>query len=257
MNHRTRWIIATLGTLAAVIVVVLATPEIDQSRFWHEFVAPGPLTAQHAFMVNDCNGCHVPVNGVDPVKCIGCHANETGLLGRQPTAFHENIGNCTECHREHEGVAALNVRMDHEVLARIGVRMLAKAPENSEQRLLHDYLFAHADTGSATADMSFVKQLNCYGCHRNEDRHGGLFGGNCAACHTVAQWMIQDFRHPSPSSPDCAQCHRAPPSHYMGHFEMVSKRVAGVEHANVTQCHLCHQTTSWNDIKRVGMYDHH
>jgi hypothetical protein len=43
----------------------------------------------------------------------------------------------------------------------------------------------------------------------------------------------------------------------MGHFEMVSKRVAGVEHAEVSQCYLCHQTTSWNDIKSVGMYDHH
>ncbi len=43
----------------------------------------------------------------------------------------------------------------------------------------------------------------------------------------------------------------------MGHFQMVSKRVAGQPHADVRQCFLCHQTTAWNDIKGVGWYKHH
>ena len=43
----------------------------------------------------------------------------------------------------------------------------------------------------------------------------------------------------------------------MMHFKMVSMKVAGQEHADVTQCFLCHQTTSWNDIKGVGYYKHH
>ena len=55
----------------------------------------------------------------------------------------------------------------------------------------------------------------------------------------------------------CAQCHQAPPSHYMMHFRMVSMTVAGRMHAQVNQCYLCHQTTSWNDIKGVGLYKHH
>ncbi|MBI3736827.1 hypothetical protein HY256_09975 [Candidatus Sumerlaeota bacterium] len=53
------------------------------------------------------------------------------------------------------------------------------------------------------------------------------------------------------------QCHQAPPSHYMMHFEMVSMKVAGQEHAEVSQCYLCHQTTAWNDIRGVGWYKHH
>jgi len=28
-------------------------------------------------------------------------------------------------------------------------------------------------------------------------------------------------------------------------------------HARVDQCLLCHQTTSWNDIRGVGWYKHH
>lgn len=254
MKHRAKLGMVISGLLLAAIAIAIAAPEVDKSRLWHEFVAPGPLTSQHAFMAGDCGGCHVPIKGVDSARCIGCHANETELLARRPTAFHANIGNCTECHREHQGADALLAAMNHDRLAKIGVRMLARALEDSEQRLLHDHLVAHASTHAGTA---LVKQLDCYGCHRNQDRHAGLFGEDCAACHGDGQWSIQEFRHPSPSSPDCAQCHRAPPSHYMGHFEMVSRRVAGVEHANVGQCYFCHQTTSWNDIKGVGLYDHH
>jgi len=43
----------------------------------------------------------------------------------------------------------------------------------------------------------------------------------------------------------------------MGHFKMISARVADKPHARVEQCGKCHQTNSWNDIKRVGWYDHH
>ncbi len=36
-----------------------------------------------------------------------------------------------------------------------------------------------------------------------------------------------------------------------------SKKVAGQPHALVNQCYLCHQTTAWNDIKRVGWFQCH
>jgi len=75
-----------------------------------------------------------------------------------------------------------------------------------------------------------------------------------------------EFCHPSLRSLECAQCHQAPPSHYMMHLEMVSKKVAGLDNdqnsqccgpVQVNQCYRCHQTTSWNDIKGVGWYKHH
>lgn len=43
----------------------------------------------------------------------------------------------------------------------------------------------------------------------------------------------------------------------MEHFSMISMKVAGIEHADVSQCFLCHKTNSWNDIKGVGWYKHH
>ena len=43
----------------------------------------------------------------------------------------------------------------------------------------------------------------------------------------------------------------------MMHFKMISMSVARMGYAEVNQCFLCHQTTSWNDIKGVGFYKHH
>jgi len=86
---------------------------------------------------------------------------------------------------------------------------------------------------------------------------GSLFGRECGACHATATWKIAGYQHPSPRSEACAQCHQPPPSHYMGHFHMVSMMVAGQHHARVDQCYLCHQTDAWNDIKGVGWYKHH
>ncbi len=99
--------------------------------------------------------------------------------------------------------------------------------------------------------------LDCASCHQNDDRHFELFGNDCASCHATTAWTLPEFRHPSSASMDCAQCHQAPPSHYMGHFNMISKKVAGQPHATVEQCYKCHQTTSWPDIKGVGWYKHH
>lgn len=254
----------TLMTAAALVVagaIFALAPALRTASFWQAFVQPGPLSSQHRFLENECASCHQPVKGVEAARCIACHANETALLQRQPTSFHASIGTCVECHREHDGDMTVRSAMNHGALAAIGLRQLASAPEGSEARLLYSHLFAHGSAGGAAASKPAATDkaqlLDCFGCHETRDRHVGQFGRECNACHATTQWTIPEYTHPAPSSTDCAQCHRAPPSHYMGHFEMVSKRAAGVEHADVTQCYLCHQTTSWNDIKSVGMYDHH
>ena len=263
MNTRMKTVLGLVGALAAALVLVASAPRMRTASLWQQFVTPGRLSTAHAFLRGDCSSCHVSIEGVQATRCISCHAGETALLQRQPTAFHSDVGTCVECHREHEGDAGLQAAMDHEALAVIGLRQLARAPEGSEARLLYSHLFGHGPAASASpvtagfANTPHEELLDCYGCHQSRDRHASQFGRECGVCHSTAQWTIPAYRHPPPSSTDCAQCHQAPPSHSMGHFEMVSKKVAGVEHADVSQCYLCHQTTSWNDIKSVGMYDHH
>ena len=221
-------------------------------------VVPGRLAAAHAFLENDCSACHTPVQGVDETKCISCHSANQALLQRQPTAFHASIRNCKACHVEHQGEAANLRTMDHEALARIGMNTI---PEGAEIEGMHPLL-----PGGHPLVSSMEARLACASCHSTKDRHFGLFGQSCATCHATTQWTIPTFQHPSARSVDCAQCHQAPPSHYMEHFEMIDKMIAARDPAKVgkcckdvqvNQCYVCHQTTSWNDIKGVGFYKHH
>lgn len=218
---------------------------------WQSQVIPGKLSAAHAQFETNCTACHTPVEGIDEAKCIACHADNENLLGRQPTAFHANIGNCAACHVEHQGTDANLRMMNHEALARIGSNSISDKEDISNQSN-HPLL-----PESHPLVSPLEAKLDCASCHSTKDRHFGLLGQNCASCHATTAWTIPAFQHPSPRSTDCAQCHQAPPSHYMPHFEMVSKRVARQENAQVNQCYVCHQTTSWNDIKGIGFYKHH
>lgn len=267
-------IIIALAVFASIFAGVYFAPThgghrphgLGSAVEWQRMANPGELSRAHAFLDHNCKACHTPVQGVQAANCIVCHASDETVLARQPTAFHADIGSCQDCHHEHRGREAVTSGMDHNAVARIGRRQLEQnASAGSEADALVEWL-RHVGDGAATPTPSdFVhpslttaeRTLNCATCHQNDDRHFGLFGTDCSACHQTAKWSLPEFRHPAASSKQCAQCHQAPPSHYMMHFNMISMKVAGVEHADVSQCFLCHQTTSWNDIKRVGFYKHH
>lgn len=231
---------------------------------WQSAVNPGPLSASHAFLESNCNACHTPVSGVTASNCIVCHANNTSLLQRQPTAFHADISSCSECHVEHRGRSHRPAVMDHGGLADVGLRQLADNPDpDSEDQMARrrlDHFLRERTAGTPLINPALTERemiLDCASCHKNDDRHFELFGMDCAVCHSASAWTIPEFRHPSPGSMDCAQCHQAPPSHYMMHFGMISQKVAGQPKAKVEQCYMCHQTTSWPDIKGAGWYKHH
>ncbi|MCB1120330.1 MAG: hypothetical protein KJT03_02175 [Verrucomicrobiae bacterium] len=233
---------------------------------WQRMANPGELVAAHAFLDHNCMACHTPVKGVEAINCITCHANEETLLNRQPTSFHADISSCKECHIDHRGREANISVMDHGAISEIGLRQLSNSSELTEVEVnqiarLKQWLDQDGKSVTSITSNPHLSQgelaLNCATCHQNEDRHLGLFGSNCSVCHETKKWTIPEFKHPPASSMDCAQCHEAPPSHYMGHFNMISQKVAGKPHARVDQCFECHQTTSWNDIIDVGWYKHH
>lgn len=258
-----KWLYVTMIAATIILVIMwLVTPSeaiLKRAATWKNVARPGSLSAAHAFLEHNCAACHTSVEGADAIKCIACHANNEALLQRQPTAFHASIGSCRECHLEHRGREYRATIMDHQALAKIGLRHRNDDEAGSENSPLREQFVVWTSELSPPHERitSAESNLNCATCHANEDRHRTLFGQDCAQCHATEQWTIPEFRHPSPSSTDCAQCHQAPPSHYMEHFRMVSMRVAGKPHANVSQCFLCHQTTAWNDIQSVGWYKHH
>lgn len=267
------------GSMLAIVVLFAAALAVGWTMkakdvnpvAWQRQASPGALTSAHATLEGECAACHTPVSGPDDAKCIGCHANNTALLQRQPTAFHASIENCAQCHIEHRGIDANLRQMDHEKLARIGLERLRRKDSTAElgQQIRH-WVDAHPAGSSPTSSHPEISPLEmtlgCNTCHATKEPHSGLFGQECASCHATAQWTLPRFQHPSPRSTDCAQCHQAPPSHYMMHFEMVSKKIAKPESVTsnawrgpttVDQCYRCHETTSWNDIEGVGWYKHH
>ncbi|MFC4172450.1 class III cytochrome C family protein [Microvirga sp. GCM10011540] len=222
---------------------------------WRSFFQPGPLSGKHAFLNDQCETCHTPTKGVAAATCITCHSSAAADLAKQPTAFHANVQDCRGCHVEHQG-GSRPTRMDHSALLRIGWHTTGAVqghPTLSRQMIddLASYL------GILVSAPAEKEALNCTSCHSNQDPHQKLLGSGCADCHATSTWRIASFLHPSPTSKECAQCHQAPPSHYMEHFSMVSQRIAGQEHAGVLQCYQCHQTNAWNDIKGAGWYKHH
>ena len=247
------------------------TRVVLSTAFWQHLVSPGELSKGHASLEDNCAACHSPLKGVEAKNCIVCHANNEAILQRQPTAFHADIQNCSACHLEHQGRTPSTTKMDHVALARIGVKEIERKPQKAalDAPALKSWLAEMKSAPHQSAHPNLRPEealLNCAACHKTKDRHVGLFGSDCASCHATDKWAIAEFRHPPSSSMDCAQCHQAPPSHYMGHFNMVSKKIAKQEDSQVAaccgpvqvnQCYRCHQTTSWNDIKGVGYYKHH
>lgn len=255
-----KWAVLALGIIAAAIGIGYVRIHVtaDSARL-QRLVRPGDLSAAHRFLENRCSECHTAGKGVEAVNCIVCHANNQNLLQRQPTAFHANIGRCVECHAEHRGGSIRPVTMDHSALARIGLAALSREPSASEGRIVSQRVQAwlRSTPSVQTGATPLEATLDCATCHATKDRHVGLFGKDCSQCHRTTQWKVPGFQHPSSRSLDCAECHQAPPSHYMEHFEMISMRIAGVEHVQVNQCYRCHQTTTWNDIRGIGYYKHH
>jgi hypothetical protein len=250
-------VVASLAA-AVVLAVVHFRPSPSLFRAW---VTPGPLSEAHAYLGARCDACHETLTGVTVSKCTACHATSERLLERQPTAFHASVAECAVCHVEHARSPVRPPTMDHAALARIGAATLARASQQGDMDSAATLLSLEKWLGlraPSSFDESAARQtLACAGCHDRRDPHFGRFGSDCAQCHGVSSWSVPGYRHPSPTSRDCYQCHEPPPSHRMGHFSMVSQRVAKREHARVEECFECHTTTSWNDIVGVGFYKHH
>jgi hypothetical protein len=150
--------------------------------------------------------------------------------------------------------------MDHAELARVGARALehaARTDLDSATTLRSLDTWLKMKTPTAFDATSARQALNCAGCHDRRDPRFKRFGNDCAQCHALQSWTVPGYQHPSANNKECVQCHKAPPSHEMGHFAMISQKIAGKEMARVDQCFEYHNTTGWNDIVNVGFYKHH
>jgi hypothetical protein len=232
MRRWATWLIlAGAAGLAAVLVVQ-----------WRErFFGPLPPPAL-------CRGAE----GRGWIDCVAW----IGSPGALSAAHAELSTNCGACHVPFRRVADSNCLGCHarstDLLTRRDTAFHAAATR---------CITCHLEHLGRTARVSRMDHavLNpdvaCTACH--VDRHQTYFGDRCAECHGLETWRVAGFRHPPPRSKVCTECHAAPPSHYMMHFQMVDVALTRQRGATVDQCWRCHTTDHWNNIKGVGFYKHH
>jgi hypothetical protein len=246
-----KWLIAGAVTLVAAAIIGAELPMLRNSATWQQLDSPGPLSKPHAFIGNNCAACHTPVAGVTRAKCVACHANDSDLVDREPTAFHAGISECAACHYEHVPGVERPIHMDHAALARIGLAELGKGGNEARQlkARLVAWMRLAPPAGMQANLLAEERLLDCSSCHRINDVHSGNFGQNCASCHGTKSWFIEAYVHPSPSTRQCAQCHRPSPCHFMPGCLVMMGHMAGGEGARLEQCYRCHKTTSWYDFR--------
>jgi len=161
---------------------------------------------------------------------------------------HEEITGCEECHTPWRGVSDEKCLQCHEFGSRASLIPLIAFHEANEYCLK-----CHREHGGAAADISRMDhtllngELLCTQCHF--DKHDGLFGRDCRACHGITTWKVEGYRHPPEGNRECARCHRAPRSHYEPEFW--SRIEKGMSETSVSQkkCWECHRVHDWRHRK--------
>jgi hypothetical protein len=187
-----------------------------------------------------CSDCHVSnISRFDPQTCDACHRQtDMGFMTAHVISYGSG---CLDCH---DGVDSLVTNFDHNKLE---FKITGK----------HDGLKCakcHTDARKL-GDFQATLQ-DCYSCHHNDDSHGGQFGSDCAACHSVEGWKPAKFDHNlaaftlegeharvqcdechvnnvyKGTPRDCYACHRQDDEHN-GQFG--------------TDCAVCHNPSNWED----------
>lgn len=211
---------------------------------------PGPLSAGHAEIANDCLGCHTPLRGTPAAKCISCHPlDSVGLQRRslvQPAQSRPGLAgmhatftktSCRECHTDHAGRNPANatVAFTHEVLAR-------------EAR---------------------DRCSDCHAGNRPDDALHRQTEGRCGACHATRSWTPANFKHDEYFVLDrdhqtrCVTCHIQPANYreytcYGCHAHtptgiQATHREEGI--SNLRDCVRCHRSASEHEGGEGGRRD--
>lgn len=128
-----------------------------------------PLEGQHRTAA--CDGCHAKSKKFReaPSACVDCH--------RDDDVHKERMGQkCQDCH---SAKSWRETGFDHS---------RTHFPLRDAHRKVE---CASCHPGQTYKDVP----TQCVGCHRLQDRHGGLFGRQCGDCHAETDWKRGRFNH--------------------------------------------------------------
>ncbi len=214
------------GQLGESCAACHSTAGWDQVTIDHSLFA-FPLTGAH--VKTECESCHQnDIYKGTPQDCNSCHQKDETHEGRFGT-------DCAACHSTDAWKPA---KFDHNLAAfKLTGSHVSVTCESCHQN-----------------DVFRGTPQDCFSCHRNDDKHNGQFGTDCATCHNTSTWTGAVFDHNlaafkltgahintactnchqngvfKGTPQDCNSCHRSDDKHN-GQFG--------------TNCASCHTTSTW------------
>lgn len=186
--------VALLSTLILLVLLGVALWQTGGRAF-----SPGALSAvsisgqqsggfpHHAAFADDCTQCHVSFVGVTAVSCEKCHT-QIATQRQQQTGLHGriNAADCAACHQEHRGQ---DYDLFHAAFAHF-------TNQHHAAIFLLDGAHTNLDCVQCHQDDRYIgTDSACVACHAEPVLHEGLFGTDCAACHTTVQWRPARLAH--------------------------------------------------------------
>jgi len=167
------------------------------------------------------------------VPCKDCHANER---------YKETPMDCYSCHKKddkHKGQEGTKCEECHDD------RSWKKAPfDHNKSRFPLMGMHAKVECKKCHLTPAFKDApLDCYSCHKKDDKHKGTYGEKCEECHAETDWKTITFDHDLHSkyplrgrhiTTKCESCHR-------GHL---------YKEKTPADCNACHK----KDDKHKGQF---
>jgi hypothetical protein len=206
---------------------------ITELTFSHERT-DFPLKGAHADTKKvECKACHKPKMKYReaPSDCYSCHKKDDKHKGK--------LGNaCVGCHTDRTWK---EVRFDH---------------DKTRYKLRNKHVEVPC-IGCHANDRYKDTPMDCYSCHKKDDKHRGQEGTQCEECHTDRSWKKSPFDHNKSRFPlmgkhekvECAKCHLTPafkdaPTDCFSCHKKDDKHKG----AYGEKCETCHGASDWKTI---------
>jgi hypothetical protein len=197
-----------------------------------------PLRGAHADSKKvECKACHKPKvkYRAAPPGCYACHKKDDKHKGRVGEA-------CADCHTENNWK---EIRFDHN---KTKYPLRGKHAEVACKE-------CHAE------DRYKNTPVDCYSCHKKDDKHKGQEGTQCEECHNERSWKKAPFDHNKSRFPllgkheqvECKECHKTPAFKDAPTDCVVCHKKDDKHKGNYGEkCESCHVERDWKTIS----FDH-
>ena len=190
-----------------------------------------------------CADCHAGkyTNPFDVATCVNCHYNmQADFTQKHALEFDLNCLNC------HDGLESYGAKFDHNLFpfTLTGKHVQAACAD------------CHKNARTTIADLRTTPQ-DCYACHQADDNHQGLFGTNCAVCHSLEGWKPAKIDHNFATFPlegkhtevACEKCHAnnvfaGTPKDCFSCHQQADRHNGQLG----TTCEACHSPAGWNQV---------